>query len=117
MRNFLFVNIILLLSSLLFLGWGEEVVLYTGTLLFVTIGLYLIKNNLFLFYMEKKVELEKEYFVVFFIKSSKIREVIKKLYGIEVIERFYLTVLLFLEERLKRLTTREVFEKCGLIYM
>lgn len=117
MRNFLFVNIVLLLSSLILLGWGEEVVLYTGTLLFVVIGLYLIKNNVYLFYMSKKVELEKEYFIVFFIKSSKLREVVKKVYGIEVLERFYLSGLVFLENELKRITRREVFEKCGSIYM
>lgn len=117
MRNFIFVNIVLLLSSLILLGWGEEVVLYTGTLLFVITGLYLIKNNIYLFFINKKVELEKEYFVVFFIKSSKVRERVKKVYSIEAIERFFLTVLVFLEERLKRITTREVFEKCGSIYM
>lgn len=117
MRNFLFFNGVLLLISLLFLGWGEEVVLYTGILFFLLIGVYLIKNNLYLFYIKQRVELEKEYFLVFFIKSSKLRTVIKRVYGVRILKTFYLAVLSFVESGLKRVTSRKVFEKCGLIYM
>lgn len=117
MRNFLFFNSVLLLFSLLLLGWGEEVVLYTGILFFLGVGVYLIKNNLYLFYLKQRVELEKEYFLVFFIRSSKLRTVIKRVYGVRVLKAFYLAALSFIEGELKRITSRKVFEKCGLIYM
>lgn len=117
MKNFLFFNLVLLLISLFFLGWGEEVVLYTGILFFLLIGIYLVKNNLYLFYIKQRVDLEKEYFLVFFIKSSKLRAVIKRVYGVRILKAFYLAALSFLEQELKRITSRKVFEKCGLIYM
>jgi hypothetical protein len=117
MRNFFFFNLVLLFSSLNLLGWGEEVVLYVGVLFFILIGIFLIKNQAFFFYVGKKIDLEKGYFLVFFIKNSRLKGILQSVYSLRVLKMFNLVSLNFLKESLGGLTQISLLEQCGLIYM
>lgn len=117
MRNYLIISFLLFFFSVLMLGVTEEVLLYLGTILLVGLGIHRMKEKVDILFAEKRKEMEKSYILIFFVRWSKLRKILKILYNLKNLFKLLMVNLIFLENKIKEITKKEQQNKCGWIFI
>jgi hypothetical protein len=92
---------IFLIFSIVFFSFSEEFVLYIGSISFLYVVIFFVRNKFFLFVFSQQIALVYQYLVIFFLKKSRLYLLKQLLFFFKFLLFFFFILIFYFFDLLK----------------